>query len=309
MKRIAASQTTTRWRGLAAAVVLLAACGGDGTSASTRTPTTGASDTTAVTTTMESTVPATEPSTTQATMPTTTVAELLDHLQLDFEGCTQFSTNTGVSLEAAAPYVPDTATVFVSDLGEARVALITKTCDALIVDGVDFGPGHFNTIWLRITGPEDVRMVPDATDELSAVPDHFVPLAFHSDNELFVEAVRKVGVPMELATIESDPPAAGTQTGSVVTTLNGDPLAYHWSVENGQEVPQHLAVVHVLHGADAGGRAMTYDIECVLDFGWFLNPATVEFDQPGALAGLIGTGWSSNGFGPALQCHILIDRG
>ena len=106
-------------------VVLLAACGGDGTSASTRTPTTGASDTTAVTTTMESTVPATEPSTTQATMPTTTVAELLDHLQLDFEGCTQFSTNTGVSLEAAAPYVPDTATVFVSDLGEARVALIT----------------------------------------------------------------------------------------------------------------------------------------------------------------------------------------
>ncbi len=72
--------------------------------------------------------------------------------------------------------------------------------------------------------------------------------------------------------------------------------------------PGTSGVVHVLEGLDNDGLRLTYDIECLVDGGWFGNPTTIAFEEGFALADLVGSGYSGVGPGPNLSCDVTITR-
>lgn len=102
---------------------------------------------------------------------TTTAAARADALALELVGCHQFGTWTGVDPEVARTYVPTDQELFLDEEGLASFSLIAKDCTDIVVDGESQGPGHFNTAWIRVTGPEEIREFPDHPDHLVVATD------------------------------------------------------------------------------------------------------------------------------------------
>ena len=180
-----------------------------------------------------------------------------------------------------------------------------------MVDGASQGPGHFNTAWVRITGPDETRVFPDDPDHTVAPTDYFHPVLFHTDNDGYAALTSAFGVPMSRAeSMTFDPPAAGTQTGSASDDQVNPPLSYRWSVESVNENDLLVAVVHVLSGTDDEGTPLTYEIECPTEPpGLAGNIGTVEFEPGSAIEDLLGPGYSGRANGPDVTCEVRITRG
>lgn len=196
--------------------------------------------------------------------------------------------------------------LFLDAEGRASFTMIAKDCQDIVIDGTSSGPGHFNTAWVRINGPEETRTFEDHADVVVMPTDYFNPVAFQTDNTDFADATAAFGIPMTLAdTMTMDPAALGPMSGSVQDTQSDPPLSYEWTMDNTNPFPPGTSgVVHVLEGLDDDGLQLNYDIECLLDSGWFRNPTTITFEEGSALADLVGTGYSGFGFSPNPSCHV-----
>lgn len=240
--------------------------------------------------------------------PTTTTARA-DKLDLQLVDCHQAGFPTDIDPESAQARLLDDQVLFLSDEGRARFTLIAKHCQDIVVDGVPAGPGHFNTAWIRIEGPEETRTVEGESPVVANPTDYYVPVAFQTDNADYADATTTFGVPMSLAdSITMSTAAPGLMTGAVQDP--GDPpLSYEWSMDNTNALPPATnAVVHVLEGLDDQGQPLTYDIECLVEGGWFGNPTTITFEEGSALTDLVGTGYSGVGPSPNLSCDVTISR-
>ncbi len=233
-----------------------------------------------------------------------------DELLVELVGCHQAGFPTGIEPAAAEARVDDGQEVYLDDEGNARFTLISKDCEDLVVDGASMGAGHFNTAWIRITGPDELRTIEGVPDASVSPTDYFHPVAFQTDNAEFAEATADFGVPMTLASsMTMDPAAPGTMTGTVEDDDPDRPLSYRYTMDNTNEIPPGTqGVVHVLQGTDDGGDDLTYDIECPVEGGWFANPTTIEFDPGSAVEDLVGTGYSGVGPSPNLSCDVAISR-
>jgi hypothetical protein len=242
---------------------------------------------------------------------TTTAAARADAMALDLVECHQFGTNTGVDADVAGRYLSADQELFLDEEGQARFTLIAKDCTDIVVDGESQGPGHFNTAWIRVTGPEETREFPDHPDHLVIPTDYFHPVLFQTDNDGYAELTAGFGIPMTRAdTMTFDPPEPGIQTGSVTDTEIDPPLAYRWSVDNVVENDQPVAVVHVLLGEDDEGAALTYDIACPTEPpSFFGNIGTLEIEPGSAFEDLLGSGFSGVANGPDINCDVQITRG
>ena len=262
--------------GLTVVVLLVNGCGGDDTDQTAEPTPTSASSTTA--------------------MPRS------DRMEIELAQCHQAGFPTPVDNDAAAARLSDGQELYLDGEGQARFTLIAKDCQDIVVDGESSGPGHFNTAWVRITGPEETRTIGEEPGIAAGPTDYFHPVAFQTDNDAFADATAAFGVPMSRATsMAMDPAAPGPMAGSVQDAESGEgggALSYEWTMDNTNPIPDGTSgVVHVLEGQDDEGRTLTYDIECLVDGGWFGNPTTITFEAGSALADLVGTGYS--GIGPA----------
>ncbi|HMQ25445.1 MAG TPA: hypothetical protein PKA98_05615 [Acidimicrobiales bacterium] len=64
--------------------------------------------------------------------------------------------------------------------------------------------------------------------------------------------------------------------------------------------------MHVLRGEATDGTLITYDIECVTPGGFFGNPATVSLASGSAFEDLLGTGFTSIGNHPDVDCAVTV---
>lgn len=176
------------------------------------------------------------------------------------------------------------------------------------MDGASQGPAHFNTSWIRVTGPEETREFPG---QLVVATDYFHPLFFHTDNDGFAELTATFGMPMTRASsMTFGPPGPGVQTGSATDDGRDPPLAYAWSTDNVlvNEVP--VVVVHVLHGVDDRGEPLSYDIECPIEAPFFAPTlGSVEFEPGSELEDLFGTGFEARAGSLDLNCAVELTRG
>ena len=262
---------------IAAAVLALAGCGGDGEQA--------------------------DEGTTGST--TTTPA---DQLELELVDCHQAGFPTDVDPAAAGERLLPGQELYLVD-GRARFTLIAKDCSDIVVDGASQGPGHVSTAWVRVTGPDEVRTFDDAPDVEVSATDYFVPVLFQTDNDGFASAAEDFGVPITRATMAMDPPGAQTRTGSAEDDDGDPPVDYRWTASGGSPLPTGTGVAHVLEGPDGvAGGTLIYDIECPVAGGVFGATTSIEFDPGSGLEDLIGTGYQGVGPDPDLSCQLTITR-
>jgi hypothetical protein len=248
-------------------------------------------------------------STAQSTTSPLSVPTRPDRLDIDLVGCDQVSTNTGVAPAAAAPFVPTSEDLYLDEAGLARVALITKHCDDFVVDGDSLGPGHMDTLWVRIVGPDEVRTRPD-TPELDVAPtDYFVPQFIQTDNSAFVDAAAAFGLPVTFADeLVADPTGTAERSGRAVNTTFDPRLTYMWTATDTTPIQGPGVVVHVLQTIDDEGAPLRLDIECPYGDVDLAASMTVKFDSGGPFEPLLGTGWTGRAAELPLDCDLIIER-
>ena len=213
--------------------------------------------------------------------------------------------NTGVDAADAASFVPDHQELFVDDNGLARVSLVTKDCDGFVVDGEPLGPGHMDTLWVRVLGPREG--VPNAPDEEGRTPDTFVPQFIQTDNEAYSDAVPERGVPLLLADeIDADAPGTDERAGGASNPTFGPPLSYRWTTTGSGPSQGQSHATHLLRGVDSDGSPIRYDIACPYEITGRAS-VTVEFEPGGPFEGLLDTGWTSNAWEMRLDCRIVVE--
>ena len=235
---------------------------------------------------------------------------LAGEMSIELVRCAQLGTNTGVDPETAADYVLEGQDLYLDAAGSARFALITKSCDDIVVDGASVGPAHFYTAWVRITGPEETRTFDDPSVGLVTATDYFRPVLLQTDNAGYAEATQAFGIPMTLADeLTFEDPQLGTQVVTSSDSRIDPPLSYTLTAENDRPFPDGVVgVVHVLEGVDGSGRSLTYEIECLAE-GGFRGTATVAVDPGSSLDALLGTGFDGPANGPGINCEVTITRG
>ena len=155
-----------------------------------------------------------------------------------------------------------------STTGATTFTLISKDCEDLVVDGASMGTGHFNTIWIRITGPDQLRTIEGVPDESVSPTDLLHPVAFQTDNAGSPRRPRLRCPGDVTSSMTMDPAAPGTMTGTVEDDDPDRPLSYRYTMDNTNEIPPGTqGVVRVLQGTDDGGDDLTYDIEYPVEGG------------------------------------------
>ncbi len=229
---------------------------------------------------------------------------------IELVDCAQLGTNTGVDPAVAAGYVLAGQDLYLDDVGDARFALITKSCTDIVVDGTSTGPGHFNTAWVRIAGPEETRSFDDPSVGIVLPTDYFRPVLLQTDNADYARATQEFGVSMTLADeMAFDDPQLGTQVITSSDTEVDPPLNYTLTAENDSAFPEGvIGVVHVLEGTDGDGRSLTFEIECLAE-GGFRGSATLAVEPGASFEELIGSGFEGPASGPGINCEVTITRG
>lgn len=251
-----------------------------------------------------------EPEVTEPTVTETTVTEPDDdtgaagRFDLDLIECEQFAMQTPIAPEAARRVVPDDVELFVRDGGMATMTHVSKTCSDIVVDGTSLGPGHFDTEWIRVEGPAELRDVPEHPDLDVLETDYFYPVSFVTDNEAYAAATQAFGIPMDLAdSMEMDPIAAGEWTGRVVTGDTG----YEWVVDNTNAVELGLYFVHILDRTD-DDLQYHYEILCPAEVDWFGGEASLTRFGGSDLETALGADLPGRGGALRLTCDVTIDR-
>ena len=224
-------------------------------------------------------------------------------LQLDLVECVQFAVVAPVDADAARSLVPDDVEVLVDAAGMATFTQVSKTCDDMVVDATAMGPGHFDTQWITIVGPEEQRQYPDFPEHVALPTDYLYPVGFATDNEAMQQSVAEFGVPMEVATLEMDPVGPGVWTGSA-SGPDGD---YDWTVDNATAGGLDVYFVHVLERVD-DDMVFRYDIECPSTLAWGPGAASLTPSPGSALYDAFGPEIIGEGYAVELTCDVTIDR-
>lgn len=242
--------------------------------------------------------------------PAETAPETSEALEIGLVECAQVGFPTGIDPAVAEQRLLDDQSLYLDDSGEARFTLIAKDCSDITVDGESVGPGRFNTAWVRIEGPDEVRSFSESPQVEVNPTDYFHPVLFQTDNAAFAEAAAAFGVPMTLAdSMAMDPPGAESRSGSVTDSEVEPPLEYDWTYSGGNPLPTDppSGVVHVLEGPDRNGEGiLDYDIECPVTGGRFAGETNIQFESGSPLEDLVGTGYSGTGPAPELSCAVRI---
>jgi hypothetical protein len=228
-------------------------------------------------------------------------------VEVEAVGCDQLVSDTRVDAAGAALFVPEGQEVWLNAQGLAHVILVVKRCDDFVVDGRSVGPGHMDTLWVRVPGPSEGLSLPDDPEFDGPTPDAFVPQFIQTDNAAYSDAVSAYGVPLLLADeMSADPPGTDERTGGAINAALSPPLSYEWTVTGSGSSVRSGLVNHLLRGTDVDGAPISYAIECSYTGGGG-GPATVEFEPGGPFEALLGTGWSSRGVEMQIDCRIVIE--
>lgn len=228
-------------------------------------------------------------------------------VDIDAVGCDQVTSNTGVDPANAALFVPEGQELYLDPEGLARVILIAKHCDDFVVDGESFGPGHMDTLWVRVPGPSEGQASPDDPELDGPSPDAFVPQFIQTDNAAYSDAVSAYGVPLLLADeIDADPPGTDERTGGATNSTLSPPLSYGWAFSGSGSTGRSGLVNHLLRGTDVDGTPIRYAIECSYeDASGGLG--SVDFEPGGPFDALLATGWNGTFFEMGIDCRIGIE--